>query len=164
MIIEAYPTNVLPLPIVGGYVIKPGNNILRTQMERGAARHRKKGTTTPTKFSVSWLFSAYEFAVFEAWYEFKADEGAAWVSIPLISGLGIVTHEARFTRQYEAPLKEGNWWLVKSELETRQRPTLNEEALDVFMIEDAAGLLASINNFGTLVNSTLPQNPWYPLL
>jgi len=45
----------LPLPTVEGYGIRPGEAILRTEMEAGPARQRKRFTQVPTRIAVRWL-------------------------------------------------------------------------------------------------------------
>ena len=98
-----WPTT-LPLPSVEGYGLTPQEAVLRTDMESGPARQRRRFRQTPTRITVRWLFSETQFALFEAWYKYHADEGGQWFEITLLGGLGLLPHEARFTRQFEAHL------------------------------------------------------------
>ena len=100
----------LPLPTVDGYGVHPGEAILRTEMEAGPARQRRRFTQVPSRISARWLFRREQFALFEAWYRWHAKEGGEWFEIELMGGLGLVDHEARFTRQFEARLKNGVLW------------------------------------------------------
>ncbi len=103
-----------------------------------------------------WTFRRDQFALFEAWYRWHAKEGGEWVEINLLGGLGLVIHEARFTRPFDAQPRSGVLWEVSSELEIRERPTLNEDALEIFLESDPTALLASINELNTLVHQRLP--------
>lgn len=119
----------LPAPTVGGYTLVSTESVVRTDMDAGPARQRRRFTQTPTRLQLRWLLSAEQFAVFEAWYRWQADEGGAWFTIDLAGGLGIIPHEARFVAQFQARLREGMWWAVSAEIEVRDRPTLSKEAL-----------------------------------
>ena len=103
-----------------------------------------------------WLFSETQFALFEAWYKFHADEGGQWFEITLLGGLGLLPHESRFTRQFEAQLLSARRWEVKGELEIRERPTLDEGALNLLLEFDAPDLFAMGGELNQLVHTALP--------
>ena len=42
----------LPYPTVQGYAIKPGEAIVRTEMEAGPARQRRRYTQTPSRVQI----------------------------------------------------------------------------------------------------------------
>ncbi|MBF0354974.1 MAG: hypothetical protein HQL43_07050 [Alphaproteobacteria bacterium] len=151
----SWPTT-LPLPTVQGYGIRPNEAILRTEMEAGPARQRKRFTNVPTRIAVRWLMKREQFALFEAWYRWEAKEGGEWFEIPLLGGLGLVTHEARFTRQFDAKLVGGVLWEIASELEIRERPTLSRDALIIALDSDMAALFATIDRLHQLVHTNLP--------
>lgn len=146
----------LPLPTIDGYGIRPGEAILRTEMEAGPARQRRRYTQVPSRITVRWVLRREQFALFEAWYRWTAKEGGEWFEIDLKGGLGLLPQEARFTRQFEARIVAGILWEVRSELEIRERPTLSEGAMAILLEEDMQGLLGSIDAFHTLIHTTLP--------
>jgi hypothetical protein len=125
-------------------------------MEAGLARQRRRFTDVPSVISVRWLFTRNQFAVFEAWYKIYAKEGAEFFDIDLLGGIGITTHTARFTRQFDAKLFNGFFWEVTSQLEIRERPTLDAEAIAIFLENPPEALLATTTNLHTLVQSQLP--------
>ena len=143
----------LPLPSTEGYGIAPGEAILRTEMEAGPARQRRRFTQVPSRIAVRWLMRAEQFALFEAWYRYTAEEGGAWFEIDLLGGLGLVPQEALFTRQFEARPYRGRLWEVVSELEIRARLTLSESGLAILLTEDVPGLAGALH---ALVHETLP--------
>jgi len=155
----SWPTT-LPLPTVQGYGIRPGEAILRTEMEAGPARQRKRFTQVPSRIGVRWLMRREQFALFEAWYRWQAKEGGEWFEIPLLGGLGLVAHETRFTRQFEARLVGGVLWEVASELEVRERPTLSADALAIALENDLVALFAAIDRLHGFVHTSLPAHPW----
>ena len=119
--------STLPLPTVQGYGVQPGEAILRTEMEAGLARQRRRFTDVPTKVSVRWIMRRDQYAIFEGWYRWHAREGASWFAITLLGGLGLLEQEARFTRQFSSRLLAGGTlWEITSELEIRERPVLDE--------------------------------------
>lgn len=148
----------LPLPSVEGYGVSPQEAVLRTEMESGPARQRRRFRQTPTRITVRWLFGEYQFALFEAWYKFHADEGGQWFEITLLGGLGLLPHEARFTRQFEARLLPARRWEVKGELEIRERPTLNEGAIGLLLESEPEALFVAIATLHRLVHVTAPNN------
>jgi hypothetical protein len=152
----AWP-ETLPLPTVEGYGIQPGDAILRTEMEAGPARQRRRFTQVPSRVSVRWIMRRDQFALFEAWYSWQAKEGGAWFEIELLGGLGLLTQEARFTRQFQAQLLGGTLWEIRSELEIRERPVLDEGLLNLLLSEDAGGIITVSNSLYVLVHQTLPQ-------
>jgi len=148
----------LPLPSVEGYGVSPQEAVLRTEMESGPARQRRRFRQTPTRITVRWLFGEYQFALFEAWYKFHADEGGQWFEITLLGGLGLLPHEARFTRQFEARLLPARRWEVKGELEIRERPTLDEGAIGLLLESEPDALFVAITTLHRLVHVTAPNN------
>jgi len=145
----------LPLPSIGGYSVHPGEAILRTEMEAGPARQRRRYTQVPSRISVRWTFRRDQFALFEAWYRWQAKEGGEWFEINLLGGLGLVVHEARFTRPFDARPRSGILWEVSSELEIRERPVLTEAALAIALDSDLAALFATVDRLHGLANTSL---------
>ena len=147
----------LPMPLAEPYAVKPADGVVRTDMEQGPARQRREFTQVPTKIPVKWRFTDAQFAVFDAWVQWKGKAGAEWFVIPLRSGLGVIDHVARFTKQYEAPLHSGLYWLVSMELEVRDRPVLSEAELDILLDSSWTDLSAAVTGVDVLANIILPD-------
>jgi hypothetical protein len=148
----------LPYPTVDGYSIQPDEAIIRTDMEAGPARQRRRYTQTPSKIAVKWIMSPEQFCLFEAWYKYYAKEGAEWFVITLLGGIGLTEQEARFTKQFEAGLIAGRLWQITSELEIRDRPTITEDAMLIIMDSDFQKLETAVDKLHTLVHKTCPNN------
>ena len=149
----------LPLPSIEGYGLHPGEAILRTEMEAGPARQRRRYTQVPSRISVRWTFRRDQFALFEAWYRWHAKEGGEWFEIELLGGIGMSVHEARFTKPFDAKPRSGILWEVTSELEIRERPVLTEDALAIALDSDLSPLFATVDRLHGLVNVSL-NNPY----
>ncbi len=147
----------LPYPTTEGYAIKPGEAIVRTDMEAGPARQRRRYEQTPSKISVRWVMNREQFSLFEAWYKYYAKEGAEWFVITLLGGLGLLKQEARFTQQFEAKLLNGYLWEITSELEVRDRPTLSDGALAILLENDFDRLSSAVNHLHYFVHTECPQ-------
>ncbi len=147
----------LPHPTVEGYSIRPDEAIIRTDMEAGPARQRRRYTQTPSKISVCWVMNREQFSLFEAWYKYYAKEGAEWFYITLLGGLGLLEQEARFTQQFEAKLLNGYLWKITSELEIRDRPTLSEGALAILLDNDYNRLILSIDGLHNFIHVICPK-------
>jgi len=150
----------LPLPTYDGYALEPGSAVTRTDMESGPARQRRRFTQTPTRIPVRWRFRDVDFATFEAWFRLKLTDGGDWFGISLLGGIGIAAHEARFVGQGNAPYKavpsRGGAWIVTSVLEIRERPMLDEGALDILLAEDVVALFANIQTLHSTLHAGLP--------
>lgn len=144
----------LPYPTIEGYTIKPDEAIVRTEMEAGLARQRRRFTQTPSKITVKWIMNREQFSLFEAWYKYHAKEGAFLIS--LLGGLGLLEQEARFIKQFEASLFNGILWEITSELEIRDRPTLSEGALAILLDSDPIKLDKTVERLHQLVNHIIP--------
>jgi hypothetical protein len=129
-------------------------------MESGAARARRRFTQTPAKVVVRWNLRPLTYAIFEAWFKHEAKEGAEWFDIELLGGIGMATHQARFTKAYQAKLVRKNQWEVTGELEIRNRPTLTQGALGILLDSELEDLQRSADNFDILVNQHLPTENW----
>ena len=150
--------DTLPLPTVEGYNVEPGDTIIRTEMDAGLARQRRRFTDSPTRIAVRWIMRRNQYAIFEGWYRWHAKEGANFFTINLLGGLGLIDQEARFTKQFTSRLLAGGTlWEVRSELEIRERPVLDEGALNLALTEDVNGLINAGDMFHILVHQTLPQ-------
>jgi hypothetical protein len=148
----------LPMPTVQGYSVQPGDAILRTEMDAGLARQRRRFTNVPTRVQVRWIMRRDQYAIFEGWYRWKAREGANWFFITLLGGLGLLDHKARFTRQFTSQLiAGGTLWEITSELEIRERPVIDEGLLTLLLEESPQGLLNVSNILHAHIHQTMPQ-------
>ncbi|WP_349573144.1 hypothetical protein [Azotobacter salinestris] len=119
-----YPEG-LPLPLREGYAFQAVSPMVRSDLQSGRARQRRRFTSVPTMASVSWLLSDVQARLFEAWWEDALISGSQWFSCPLKTPEGLQSYEARFTDIYSGPNLIGrSHWRFTAELELRKRPIM----------------------------------------
>jgi hypothetical protein len=105
------------------YGFKPGNANLRTDMEAGLARVRRRFLTVPTEMQVSWELTMNELGIFEKFYDTDTFNGSAWFNIKLVNGTGEKTYSARFKEPYAVKTSAREYmWMVNATLEVLARP------------------------------------------
>lgn len=122
-----YPVQ-LPLPLRNGYGLNHVSPLMRTEMQSGRARQRRKYTSVPTIASVTWTLSQPQAQVFEAWFRHDLSDGAEWFNARIRTPLGLQDYECRFADMYSGPNFAGiALWQFSAELEIRERQTLSAE-------------------------------------
>ena len=117
--------STLPAPMIGGYAVKPMDQVVRTSMEVGTARMRLRSTAKIDILSVEWLLTDAQMATFRTWYYQDAASGGAasgvsWFAINLAVGqTGLTAVTARFMQTFTAEAMPGLLWRVRGELEVR---------------------------------------------
>lgn len=117
----AYPST-LPKPITRGFQLQAGDMTIRTDMEVGAARVRRRTAARNDRLTVSLLFNDTQMAAFRAWFEdpAEADGGASWFTVTIPTGDGGGTAvEARFVGPYQATAGGALVWQVSAQWEVR---------------------------------------------
>lgn len=112
----------LPKPQAPGYSLNPVDQTVRTDMEFGAARARRRTSARNDKVSVEWVLTDAQMAIFRTWFENAAEAagGASWFTTSLAIGTtGIVSVEARFVGAFKSSGMPGLKWSVTAELEIR---------------------------------------------
>lgn len=130
----SWPTS-LPDP-VQPFKMTPKPSLIRSDMEQGAARQRKRFTAKMTEAAVAWVFAPWEFMIFDSWITEEANDGATWFSIPLQGSTGWTAHEARVKGELDYDHLGGGTWKVTGSLEIRQRPMLSAASLALLVDED----------------------------
>ena len=112
----------LPAPSTN-YGLNPVDQSIRTDMEVGAARSRRRTTARNDRLTVVWVFSDAQMAIFRAWFEDAAagaGGGSIWYTDTLPIGTsGKVAVTCRFVGPYKASFLAGNYWQVSADLELR---------------------------------------------
>ena len=115
----------LPCPLRDGYDLNPVQSFMRTPMDSGRARQRRKFTSVPEMVNVSWHFQDNEAAAFEAWFRDAIHDGADWFNIELKTPVGVQPYVARFTEMYKGGRIIGkSSWRFQAALELYERPLM----------------------------------------
>lgn len=120
-----YPDG-LPWPVRDGYDINHVQPFRRTTLASGRARQRKKFTSVPSMFNVTWIFDGdTQVAAFEAWFRDAISDGADWFNSRLKTPIGEGQYVCRFTEMYRGPTLVGLCaWRVSAVLELWERPLM----------------------------------------
>lgn len=119
---SAWPST-LPAPDNAGYAIEPLDPVLRSQMEVGADRTRRRTRARNDRITLSWSMTDAQLAIFRAWLDDDATGaagGAAWFTIDLAIGGATLTEtvEAKFVGVAK-PARDRRCWRVTATLEVR---------------------------------------------
>lgn len=123
----------LPVPVVDGYTLAPQDATVRTEMEVGPARQRRRSTAMPTQVTMKCIMTRTQFQIFEAWFKYKALDGAAWFVMPVANGSGVTDTDARFTAPYQAAALPGLTFEVSATVECRTMAMLSEAELEAII-------------------------------
>ena len=104
---------------MSGYSATPDAGFIRTDMDVGAARQRRRYTAQPTRIQASWVFTTAQMAAFKTFFETDLDVGTGWFTMIVDAGAGKVSKDCRFTQPYQASLLSKVLWSVSAPLEVR---------------------------------------------
>lgn len=114
----AWPAS-LPKPLRSGYGVEPESAFIRTDMESGPARQRKRFTAVPEGIAVSWRFKPAEMVTFRDFYADDINLGTDYFTCDFDIGYGIQTYNVRFTSAPKFQPLPGMNWSVSGKLEVR---------------------------------------------
>lgn len=118
----AWP-GTLPRPVVDGYALQPEDPAVRTDMEVGAMRVRRRTAARNDRVQLTWLFTQAQMDAFRAWYDNSAENagGASWFTVDLAIGTstGVVSVEAQFVEMWKAIALPGLKWRVTAKVQVR---------------------------------------------
>ncbi|KAF1005478.1 MAG: hypothetical protein GAK28_03230 [Luteibacter sp.] len=118
--------DTLPAPMIDGYAAKARPTFVRTEMDSGYARQRRRQVNGPVTFQQVWRISQPQLAILDAWFENQAFGGAAWVSMPVMTGHGKVYLQCRFTDTPDRRSVSGSKnWDISATLETYSKVVPN---------------------------------------
>jgi len=88
-----------------GFTKQPQNNVIRTKMDAGPQKARRRYTARTVKYTGKQIFDAAELAVFEQFYEHVLADGV--LRFNFTDPVTIETAEFRFTAAYTVSAVEG---------------------------------------------------------
>lgn len=156
---ETWPLSSLPYPSTD-YSGSVDAGVLRTKMDSGKARQRRKTVSELATISVKWEFSDDEMSIFRAWHAEKLNLGVDWFNIDLPFGGGLETQQARFVQGNFSPTYTAHlYWEVTASLEVIKPVRPAEGLIDLLLdttfmsqFDDFEDAIADLNTF---INITL---------
>jgi hypothetical protein len=89
-----WPSSLPQRPTVGGYLERFADTVLRTAMEAGAAKTRRRFTAAPRQIEVTFRVNAAQAAIFKSFFEETTAGGpgprvrGGWSGLPMATALG----------------------------------------------------------------------------
>lgn len=125
---ESWPTTKLPDPSEQ-YSTEVSPSVVRTEMDSGFQRQRKRFSQDMTSIGVVFSFTPTQYALFQAWWKFKISSGADWFLMSVNIGGATGTQQVRFSSPYSGTYGGGRW-KVKAVLELYNVSPMSESALN----------------------------------
>lgn len=111
-------TWTIPVPNLSGYEVTPIDPCIRTDMETGAPRTRRRTSARLDKIKVQWVFNDADMISFRNWFNTDIAGGSAWFNLELNAGFGKETREVKFSGIWNASKPSGAW-VVSADLDVR---------------------------------------------
>lgn len=114
----AWPSS-LPVPSSEGYSLAFGDQTIRTDMEAGYSRQRRRTSQRVDTLQVAWLFTPAQMNAFRTWFDGDNEGGAVWFTgLKVDVGDGVAVYTARFSGPPSAVFV-APYWRVNATLDIR---------------------------------------------
>lgn len=98
-------------------------NGLRTRMEGGAFRQRRKFSVDYIIINATWMFTDAQFDYFRSWVYYRLNQGMDWFNMEVFLGGGLRTVSIRFVEgNYDFQNKGVLNWMVSAKMELEAPP------------------------------------------
>lgn len=154
---EIWPYSLLPDPI-RTYSIDRVGSVVRTNMDSGRIRQRKRFTRDIRMFSVEWLFDDFQFEVFQSFFAHTINQGSDFFTVDLWIGDGFSSVSARFENgTYQTSFTDPHW-AVSASLEVENAPVLSNDTLThlIYIGTDLDSFIFQQNRFHIYIHNTSP--------
>lgn len=114
--------STLPDPLMTGYELQATDPTIRTDMDAGSARVRRRNTATPDHVSLRFMLTEAQMAIFRAFWESDFMSGAAWVYMPIKDGrtASVSSKECRpVSGAFKSLMASATHWAVEFQVEVR---------------------------------------------
>lgn len=146
-----YPSQ-LPAALQVGYRVQTVSPLIRTPLDSGRARQRRRFTSVPQMVTLEWILRNGEAQLFEAWFKFTITDGSDWFDMPVKTANGCQIEQVRFTDIYSGPSMISSQLLrYSAEVEIFERRTIDEEWLI------APDMLAGMDILDIAMNDEWPE-------
>ncbi len=117
----AWPST-LPNPSFDGYSVEAGDPTIRTDMDSGPARVRRRFTAAPDRVGLKFVMTEAQMSAFRTFWDGDAMQGAAWFDMTLRDGrmAGVVSKAIRPNpAAFKAEMLGAGVWSVTFSAEVR---------------------------------------------
>jgi hypothetical protein len=128
-----WPSAKLPRPLSDGYGLMASPSTVRTEMDNGTPRMRRRFTRQLTTASLNFKFKREQYGLFDGFWRGTLSDGTAWFVMPLRNGISDDPWTVRGINPPKAQVISPDVWHVSWDVEVDQMPQLSAD--------DVAGLL-----------------------
>lgn len=118
-----WPSTLPAYALISGYALNPVDQTIRTDMEVGTARVRRRTAARYDMLKLSWVFTDAQLATFRTWFDDAttgAAGGAGWFNMSVAVGeTGLTSHTCRFVGAPQIVPIEGMNWQVSASVEVK---------------------------------------------
>lgn len=126
MTIPAWPDR-LPPPALANYSYQPQAPFVRTNMDTGLARQRRRFISIPSQITVQFTLNQEQLALFEAFCHYDLLDGVCWFTAQIANGMERQGVKARWIGAWKVDLLDAGIWQVSGTLESINLPVATPE-------------------------------------
>jgi hypothetical protein len=153
-----YPSNMLPRPLIDGYGLTALPSTVRTDMDNGFARMRRRFTRAPTIATVAWNMPATDFGLFDSWWRSVLLDGTSWFLLPMRNGVSDDHWLVRGIQPPEAALLTADVYKITWRLEVDAVAYLSADDVAAIIASQAPTLAAETAALHTFVHVDYPAS------
>lgn len=161
---ETWPPS-FPMLSSSAYSGDQAANTVRTTMDSGSIRQRRRFSVEILTLSCTWELSDTEFGIFCAFVKYRLNLGADWFLMNLpAGGDDVQLHQVRFQNgNFKQTYTDVGFWDVQATLDVMQRMIISETVLDFYLAtgfsdNERQNLIDAFNAFHNSVHVTSPAN------
>ncbi len=139
------------IPISGPYSSDDPGGVLRTEVAGGAARYGLDWDRGRQRYTVTFIFDAQLFGIWNAFYFHIIKKGAITFDMPLDSGFGVTAHAVNIMPGSYAMNRESDVLIVVSFIVEAENKAYEFSALD------AQNMIDLHNQYGDMYAATLAR-------
>lgn len=126
MTIPAWPER-LPPPTLANYSYQAQAPLIRTNMDTGLARQRRRFVSIPSQIGVQFVLNQEQLALFEAFCHYDLLDGLCWFTARIANGMEVQGVKARWIGAWKVDLLDAGIWQVSGTLESINLPVVTPE-------------------------------------
>ena len=141
-------------------------NVLRTVMESGRTRARRRTTKDIELVNARWTLTDLSYEAFKGFVYHQLESGSKWFNITLLLGGGETEVEARFVSDYSSSYQDHLAWVIDAQLELRDPHQLDAATMATLQelgwdFSELTSILQTLNidadSLHEVVHVTLPS-------
>jgi len=157
-----WPHSILPLPSIN-FSGQNQSSVIRTAMDSGRFRQRRRFTKELNTLSIEWLFDGKEWLFFRSFFESNLEGGSIWFNITLNLGDRTPVGQSsdqnfrmRFISGYSYNYVPVNHWRVRGSIEIDNFRNYNSDIISLLISEN--GDLSQFMQDASFLASVFPKD------